>query len=81
MDKYPQLEETWIRRVRANNNTVKEIQEESGLFKNKLGDILLICLDKNKTKNRFDKKRRNFEYLRSFLDYVNGNVAFNLLSK
>jgi 7,8-dihydro-6-hydroxymethylpterin-pyrophosphokinase len=27
MTKYPQLEETWIRRVRQNNNAVKEIQE------------------------------------------------------
>jgi hypothetical protein len=61
MEKYPQSEETWIRRVRANNNTMKKIQEESGLFNYRLGDILFICLDKNKTKNKFDKKRRNFE--------------------
>jgi hypothetical protein len=38
-------------------------------------------LDKNKTKNKFDKGRRNFELLGSFLDYVNGNVAVTLLSK
>ena len=81
MEKYPQLEETWIRRVRQNNNTVKEKQEERGLFNYKLGDILFICLDKNKTNNKFDKKRRNFELLGSFLDYVNGNVAINLLGK
>jgi hypothetical protein len=81
LKKYPQLEETWIRRRRANNNAIKEIQEERGLFNYKIGDILLICLDKSKTKNKFDKKRRNFEYLGSFLDYVNGIVAVNLLSK
>jgi hypothetical protein len=81
MEKYPQLKETWIRRSRVNNNIVKEIQEERGLFNYKLGDILFICLDKNKTKNKFDQKRRNFEYLASFLDYVNGNVAVNHLSK
>jgi hypothetical protein len=46
-----------------------------------LGDILLIYLDKKKTKNKFDKKRRNFELLDSFLDYVNGNVAINLVNK
>jgi hypothetical protein len=28
-----------------------------------------------------DKKRRNFELLVSFLDYVNGNIAVNLLNK
>jgi transketolase len=78
MEKYPQLEETWIRRVRENNNAVKEIQEEMGLFNYKLEDILLICLDKHKTKNKFDKKRRNFEILESFLDYIKGNVAANL---
>jgi hypothetical protein len=38
-------------------------------------------LDKNKAKNKFDKKRRNFEYLESFLDYVHGNGAINLVSK
>jgi hypothetical protein len=81
IEKHPQLEETWIRRVRENNNTVKEIQEESGVFNYKLGDILLICLDKNNTKNKFDKKRRNFELLGSFLDYIYGNVAANLLNK
>jgi hypothetical protein len=78
---YPPLEETWRRRVRQNNNIIKEKQEESGLFNYKLGDILFICLDKNKTKNKFDKKRRNFELLGSILDYVNGNVAVNLLGK
>jgi polyhydroxyalkanoate synthesis regulator protein len=51
MENYPQLEEIWIRRVRANNNAVKEIQEESGLFNYKLGDKLFICLDKHNTKN------------------------------
>jgi hypothetical protein len=81
MEKYPQLEETWIRRVAQNNNAIKEIQEVRGLFNYKPGDILFICLDKNKTKNKFNKKRRNFDYLGSFLDYVNGNVAVNLLSK
>jgi hypothetical protein len=81
MEKYPQLEEIWIRRVRQNNNTVKEIQEERGLFNYKLGDILLIFSDKNKTKNKFNKKRKNFKYLETFLDYVNGNVAVSLLSK
>jgi hypothetical protein len=81
MEKYPRLEETWLRRVRQNNNAVKEIQEEKGLFNYSVGDILLICLDKNKTKNKFDKKGRNFELLGSFLDYVNGNFAVNLLSK
>jgi hypothetical protein len=32
MGKYHQLEETWIRRVKANNNAIKKIQEERGLF-------------------------------------------------
>jgi hypothetical protein len=81
MEKYPQLEETWIRNVRQNNNAIKEKQEERGLFNYNLEDILFINLDKNKTNNKFDKKRRNFEILGSFLDYVNGNVAINLLSK
>jgi hypothetical protein len=63
------------------NNGIKEIQEERGLFNYKPGDILFISFDKNKTNNKFDKKRRNFELLGSFLDYVNGNVAFNLLSR
>jgi hypothetical protein len=81
MKKYPQIEETWIRRVRENNNMTKELQVERGLFNYKIEDILLICLEKNKTKNKFDKKQRNFEYLASFADYVNGNVKVNLLNK
>jgi hypothetical protein len=38
-------------------------------------------VDKNKTKNKFDKKRRNFEYLGSFIEYSEGNVVINLLNK
>jgi hypothetical protein len=81
MKKYPQLAETWIKIVRVDNNAVKEIQEERGLFNYKIGDILVICLNKNKSKNKFAKKRRHFVYLGSCLDYVNGNAVINLLSK
>jgi hypothetical protein len=38
-------------------------------------------LEKNKTKNKFDKKRRTFEYLGIFLNYVSGYVEVNLLNK
>jgi hypothetical protein len=51
---YPQLEETWIRSVRENNNMTKKLQVESDLFNFQIGDILLICFDKNITKNNFN---------------------------
>jgi hypothetical protein len=54
---------------------------ERSLFYDNRRDLLLIYLDKHQTKNKFDKKRRNFEYLASFIDYVNGNVDVNLLTK
>jgi hypothetical protein len=81
METFPQLEETSIKRVRENNNMTKQLEDDAGLYNYHLGDILYVCLDKNKTKNKFDKKRRNFEYLGSFINYVNGNFIINLLSK
>jgi hypothetical protein len=81
MSAYPSLEDSWIRRIKENNNEIKQKQNDDGLFNYPIGDILLVCVDKNKTKNKFDKKRRNFEYLGSFIDYSEGNVVINLLNK
>jgi ribosomal protein L22 len=80
MQTYPQLENNWINIARMNNK-IKKLQYNEGLYDYKVGDILLICLDKNKANNEFYKKKRNFEYLGSFIDYVFGNVRVNLLDK
>ncbi|GMO12652.1 MAG: hypothetical protein Ta2E_01070 [Mycoplasmoidaceae bacterium] len=59
-----------IGRVIENNNETKI----------SIGHILFVCLDRNKTKDKSNKKRRNFNYLGPFVDSENGNVLIDWLN-
>ena len=53
-------------------------QQKAGLFNFKQGDKIKIYIDKSKTKDGFDKKRGNFVYDATFIDYVNRNARVKI---
>jgi hypothetical protein len=70
----PDLEEYFIRENMSRLNEVKDLQREAGFFNYRKGNVLLIHLNKAKTSELFDKKRRAFNEVAIFEAYQNGNV-------
>jgi hypothetical protein len=79
MEHYPELESAWIRRCQSINEQVVKRQHLEGLWKYKYGDIILISIDTSKTSFKFEKRRRCFDKLGVFQQYLNGNVVAYLL--
>jgi hypothetical protein len=77
----PDLEEYFIRENMERLKEVRQLQYEAGFFNYKPGNILLIHLDKSKTQESFDKKRRAFNELAVFIEYQNGNVLCRRLTR
>jgi hypothetical protein len=77
----PDIEEFYIRENMKRCEEVTQLQREAGLFEYKPGNILLIHLDKAKTSDMFNKKRRAFNELAMFVGYQNGNVVCRLLKR
>jgi hypothetical protein len=79
MEYYPELENAWIRRCQAINEQVVRRQQLEGLWNYQYGDIILVSLDTSKTNLKFEKRRRCFDKLGVFQQYLNGNVEVYLL--
>jgi hypothetical protein len=79
MEYYPELENAWIRRCQSINEQVVRRQQLEGLWDYKYGDIILISIDTSKTAFKFEKRRRCFDKLGEFQQYLNGNVVACLL--
>jgi hypothetical protein len=77
----PDLEEYYIRENMERLQEVKEMQREAGFLNYKPGNVLLIHLDKSKTRDMFDKKRRAFNEVAIFVGYQNGNVVCDRLTR
>jgi hypothetical protein len=77
----PDLEEYFIRENLDRLAEAKTLQREAGFFDYRPGNVLLIHLDKSKTKEGFDKKRRAFNELALFVQYQNGNVVCDRLAR
>jgi hypothetical protein len=71
----PDLEEYFIRENMSRLKEVKDLQREAGFFNYRKGNVLLIHLNKAKTNEMFDKKRRAFNEVAIFVAYQNGNVV------
>jgi hypothetical protein len=56
------------------------LQQNEGILTYSPGNILSVHLDKSKTKYAFDKRRRAFDYLAIFKEYVHGNARIELLT-
>ena len=68
------LEMEYIQRMNHKLNKVNQLLRNDGLLNLQPGNIVMIYLNKGKTSQSFDKKRRVFEYLGEFLEYDGGNV-------
>jgi hypothetical protein len=79
MEYYPELENAWIRRCQLINEQVVRRQRLEGLWNYKHGDIILISIDTSKSSTKFEKRRRCFDKLGVFQQYLNGNVVAYLL--
>jgi hypothetical protein len=80
MESYHELENAWIRRCQSINEQVVRRQRNEGLWNYKFGDILLLSIDASKTSSKFEKRRRCFDKLGVFQQYLNGNVVVYLLN-
>jgi hypothetical protein len=69
-----ELEKYYIRENLFKLEEIKQKQIETGFFDYKPGNILLIHLDESK-RNAFAEKRRKFNKVVYFRNYVNGNVS------
>jgi hypothetical protein len=75
------LEGLFIRRDIASAADVKERQRKEGFLKYRRGNVIMVHLDFSRTPMRFRKRRRNYNVLAIFLDYVHGNVKCRVLSE
>ena len=75
----PEIEGAYIRYQKQVLDDIKEQQRRAGLDTYKPGNILLVYIPKDKTPQKFDKRRRNFSDLATFIAYKNGNVLCELL--
>jgi hypothetical protein len=72
--------EAWYIRKQQRKLTDILLLQQRHHFKYQPGNILLIHLPLSKTPQRFSKRRRNFDMLASFIEYVHGNVKVKILN-
>lgn len=80
METNPEIEYQYIRWCENKLNNVLTMQTLYGLTKYEPGNILLVHLDKNKTSNKFEKRRTYYDRVGEFVEYENGNVKINLFT-
>ena len=68
------LEWEYIRMCDERLMNVLRYQQMIGMQSYERGNILMVHLDLGKTANRDEKRRRHFDRLGEFIEYVNGNV-------
>ena len=73
------LEWRYIRMMRSKLQTIKNKMSLKGLLSYSPGNIILIHLEKDKTKKKHEKVRRVFNEIAEFICYKNGNVVCSLL--
>ena len=72
------LEWRYIRMMRSKLQEIQQKQKHKGLLTYKKGNIILVHVDYGKTEKKFDKRRRVFNEIATFLAYSNGNVICKL---
>lgn len=76
----PDLEWRYIRKMKLKLQDIKEEQRLKGLLSYKLGNIILVHLELDKTQKKHEKRRRVFNEIAQFIKYENGNVICKLLN-
>ncbi len=80
IEMHTDIDKEWkyIREKTEELNEIKKKQISSGLHSYKRGDRLMVYLDYGKTSMTFDKRRRKFDHLATFVKYQNGNAIVKL---
>ena len=75
------LEWQYIRMMRSKLQEIKDSSTacKKSLLTYKCGNIILVHLDYGKTQQKFQKQRRVFNNIATFLTYKDGNVVCKLL--
>ncbi|KAA6392608.1 MAG: hypothetical protein EZS28_011869 [Streblomastix strix] len=73
------LEGIYIRQKMKDASSIKELQTKDKLLDLHQGNIIMIHLDLSKTQHNFEKKRRQFNEIATFINYSHGNVICELL--
>ena len=68
----------YIDKMKHKLENVKRMQKRAGLLSLKNGDPIKVYLDFSKTNKAFQKKRGNFIYDATFIDYVNCNAKIKI---
>ena len=69
--------------IRAHQDRLRHqrrLQNEEGLLSYQKGNILMIHLDLSRTRHGYQKRRRTFDHIASFIRYKNNNAVVKLLS-
>lgn len=72
------LELEYIKRMQRKLAKAERNLRMDGLLHLRPGNIVMVYLNKGKTDESFDKKRRTFEYLGEFMGYSNGNAVVSI---
>ena len=80
IEMHTDIEKEWeyIRDKTEELRDIKKKQFENGLYNYKKGDKLLVHLDYSKTSQRFEKRRKQFDRLATFIEYRHGNCVVQL---
>ncbi len=81
MQSNPELEYQYIRWCERKLSEVIKAQREQQLLEYQPGNVLMVHIDKGKTSEKHEKRRRFFDKLGEFVRYDHGNVVVRLLVK
>ena len=81
MQEHPDVEYQYIRWCERKLSEIIANQKRLGYLDYKPGNVLMIHIDKSKTSEKHDKRRRFFDKLGVFVRYDHGNVVVDMLVK
>ena len=81
MQEHPEIEYQYIRWCERQLSKVIANQKQLGYLNYEPGNVLMVHIDKGKTSEKHEKRRRFFDKLGEFVRYDHGNVVVNMLVK
>ena len=79
MQDNPEIEYQYIRWCERKLSEIIANQKRLGYLDYKPGNILMVHIDKGKTSEKHDKRRRFFDRLGTFVQYDHGNVVVDMI--
>ena len=79
MQEHPDVEYQYIRWCERKLTEIIANEKRLGYLDYKPGNILMVHIDKGKTSEKHDKRRRFFDRLGAFVQYDHGNVVVDMI--